>query len=417
MSQMDDQHVFRQKVKIVCRDVFLTVSAIILVTFAIYRYPEMKGVLDSFNRILAPIFYGIAIAYLLDPVCKSIRQRLEPLLQHKRKGKSIAKGLSIALGMLIGIVLVTVLIWLIIPGLVDSITIIVEESPKQVDNFLKWMRHTAHGNTALMENLGNIITTVTNSVEDWLRTDLVTAMGNVVTAITTGVIDAVMFIFNLLVGIVVAIYVLIDKEKFLGESKKLVYTLFKAETGDSIIDTARHGHKIFGGFLYGKILDSAIVGLITFIVLTILKTPYSLLVSVIIGVTNIIPFFGPFIGAIPSAILILLADPLQGLYFIIFVIILQQVDGNIIGPKILGNTTGISEFWVTFALLLFGGIFGFLGMIIGVPAFAVIYYVIVQLMNKKLTLKGLPTESAIYREAENMDDLKSRQQAAEEEEE
>ena len=253
-------------------------------------------------------------------------------------------------------------------------------------------------------------------MEDWLRADLVTAMGNVVTAITTGVIDAVMFIFNLLVGIVVAIYVLIDKEKFLGESKKLVYTLFKAETGDSIIDTARHGHKIFGGFLYGKILDSAIVGLITFIVLTILKTPYSLLVSVIIGVTNIIPFFGPFIGAIPSAILILLADPLQGLYFIIFVIILQQVDGNIIGPKILGNTTGISEFWVTFALLLFGGIFGFLGMIIGVPAFAVIYYVIVQLMNKKLTLKGLPTESAIYREAENMDDLKSRQQAKEEEE-
>ena len=169
--------------------------------------------------------------------------------------------------------------------------------------------------------------------------------------------------------------------------------------------------------MYGKILDSAIVGVITFIVLTILRTPYSLLVSVIVGITNVIPFFGPFIGGIPSAILILLADPLQGLYFIIFIIVMQQIDGNIIGPKILGNTTGISEFWVTFALLLFGGIFGFLGMIIGVPAFAVIYYAVVQFMNKKLAKKGLPADSDLYREAENLQDLITTQKEKEAEEE
>ena len=414
---MDEPRIFREKVKIVSRYIFLVVVGIILLTFAMYQYPKLQSLLDSLNSILAPIYYGIAIAYLLDPLSKSIRKRLSPAFKKYHRGEKLAKGLAITLSMIIGILIVTVLIWLIIPSLVDSITVIVEEMPKQVQSFIDWLESKAKGESALMENLSMVVTRASAAVEDWLRTDLITTVGDVVTAITTGVIDAVMFIFNLLIGVVVAIYVMVDKEKFLGQSKKLIYTLFKPETGDTIIDTARHGHKIFGGFLYGKILDSAIVGVITFIVLTILRTPYSLLVSVIVGITNIIPFFGPFIGGIPSAILILLADPLQGLYFIIFIIIMQQIDGNIIGPKILGNTTGISEFWVTFALLLFGGIFGFLGMIIGVPAFAVVYYAVVQFMNKKLIRKGLPTESSIYREAEDIQDLKKRQQAAEAEEE
>lgn len=414
---MEDEKIFRVKVKIISKHIFLIVVGIMLLTFAMYQYPKLRSLIDGLNSILAPIYYGIAIAYLLDPLTKSLRKRLSPLMKKYHKGERMAKGLSIALSMLIGILIVTVLIWLIIPGLIESITVIAEEMPKQVQNFINWMESKAQDESALMENLSNVISRVFNAVEEWLSTDLITTVGDVVTAITTGVIDVVMFIFNLLIGIVVAIYVMVDKEKFLGQSKKLVYTLFKPETSDTIIDTARHGHKIFGGFLTGKILDSAIVGVITFIVLTILRTPYSLLVSVIVGITNIIPFFGPFIGGIPSAILILLADPLQGLYFIIFIIIMQQIDGNIIGPKILGNTTGISEFWVTFALLLFGGIFGFLGMIIGVPAFAVVYYAINQFMNKHLVKKGLPTDSTIYREAENMQDLKKRQQTAEEEEE
>ena len=332
------------------------------------------------------------------------------MLKKRAKGEKIAKGLSITIGMAIGIALVAVLIGMIVPGLMESITTIIEEMPKQVENFIHWLQQTAHGDTQAMETFSTVIAKATDAVEDWLKTDLVSTMGNVVTAVTTGVIDAVMFVFNFLVGLVVAVYVLVDKQKFLGQSKKLVYTIFKPKTADTVIDTARHGHKIFGGFLYGKILDSAIVGVITFIVLTILKTPYALLVSVIIGVTNIIPFFGPFIGAIPSAILILLAEPIQGLYFIIFIIVMQQIDGNIIGPKILGNTTGISEFWVTFALLLFGGIFGFLGMIVGVPLFAVVYYVAVLLINKQLEKKQLPTDSALYREAENIEDLRKRQQ-------
>lgn len=414
---MEDKN-FQLKVKIITKYIFLLIMSILLITFAMYQYPKLKNIIEGLNSILAPIYYGIAIAYLLDPLAKSYRKRLSPMLKKYRKGETVAKGLSITFSMITGVVIVVALIWLIIPSLVDSITIIVEEMPAQVESFVAWLEKHTTGDSVIMKNLSTLVTKVSGAVEDWLRTDLIDTVGDVVTAITTGVIDVVMFVFNLLIGVVVAVYVMVDKEKFIGQSKKLVYTIFKRETGDSILDTARHGHKIFGGFLYGKILDSAIVGVITFIVLAILRTPYSLLVSVIIGVTNIIPFFGPFIGGIPCAILILLADPLQGLYFIIFIIIMQQIDGNIIGPKILGNTTGISEFWVTFALLLFGGIFGFLGMIIGVPAFAVVYYAVVQFMNKKLIKKGLPVESHLYRDSDNIQELLDKQKkiAAEEEE-
>lgn len=414
MKQPDEQEVFKEKAKIVSKMIFLVVIGTLLATFVMYRFQDVQKILQSLGGFLAPIFYGIGIAYLLDPLCKNIQKRLRPLLKKQRKGDSIAKGVAIALSLLLGIALVAVLIGMIVPSLGESISTIVEEAPRQMENFVSWLEKTASGKSEAMANLGMVIEKISEGIEDWMKTDLVSTMGNVVSAVTTGMIDVVTFLFNLLVGIVVAVYVLVDKEKFLGESKKLVYTLFKPQTADTIIDTARHGHKIFGGFLYGKILDSAIVGVLTFITLTILKTPYALLVSVIVGVTNIIPFFGPFIGAVPSAIIILLAEPIQGLYFIIFVIILQQIDGNIIGPKILGNTTGISEFWVTFALLLFGGIFGFFGMIIGVPLFAVVYYVVVLLMNRRLEKKNLPTDSSVYREADNIQDLKMRQQEEEE---
>lgn len=410
----DEQKNFEARVKYVSKMVFLVIMGTLLATFVIYRFADLREIVNDLIYILNPIFYGIGIAYLLDPICRGIFSRLYPLLKEKKKGEKIARALSITFGMIIGIAIVTILIVLIIPGLTDSINKIVEEAPKQVDNFINWLRSVNRGDTELVASINSILERVLNMLENWVETDLFSTMGDIVTAITSGVIDVVMFVLNFFIGIVVAVYVLFDKQKFLGQSKKLVYAVFKPGAADTIIETARHGHKIFGGFLYGKILDSAIVGLITFIVLTILRTPYALLVSVIIGVTNIIPFFGPFIGGIPSAILILLADPLQGLYFIIFVIIMQQIDGNIIGPKILGNTTGISEFWVTFALLLFGGIFGFLGMILGVPAFAVAYYVAVLLINGKLKRKQLPLDSNQYREAKDMAEIKQKQKMEEE---
>ena len=172
----------------------------------------------------------------------------------------------------------------------------------------------------------------------------------------------------------IAIYLLTSKETFIGQGKKIVYTLLPPKYGNIMVHVMRVSNQMFGGFISGKILDSAIIGVICYIGLMILRVPYSLLVAVIVGVTNIIPFFGPFIGAVPSVILIALADPIKGLYFLIFVVVLQQVDGNIIGPKILGDSTGLSAFWVVFAILVGGGLFGFMGMTLGVPTFAFIIF-------------------------------------------
>ena len=209
--------------------------------------------------------------------------------------------------------------------------------------------------------------------------------------------------FNFIIGIVISIYVLLGKETFIAQAKKLVYAVFPADRGNVIVATVRKANDIFGGFIIGKILDSVIIGILCFIGLSILQMPYTLLVSVIVGVTNVIPFFGPYIGAIPSAILIMLANPIQGLYFIIFILVLQQVDGNIIGPKILGDSTGLNSFWVVFAILVGGGLFGVAGMIFGVPLFATIYYITRKLTAWVLRKKGLPEETAAYTEVERID--------------
>lgn len=198
-------------------------------------------------------------------------------------------------------------------------------------------------------------------------------------------------------------YVLASKEKFAGQAKKILYATFKPVRANVILETIRKSNEIFGGFISGKILDSAIIGVLAYIVLSIMKMPDTILVAVIIGVTNVIPFFGPFIGAVPSFLIIVLQNPVQGLYFLIFVFILQQIDGNIIGPKILGDSTGLSSFWVVFAIMIFGGLWGFVGMLLGVPIMAVIYYVAQRTVSYFLRKRGLTDATDDYIELERVD--------------
>ena len=207
-----------------------------------------------------------------------------------------------------------------------------------------------------------------------------------------------------MIGVIVSVYVLFSKEKFVSQTKKTVYAVFSTRNANAILHLTRKSNEIFGGFIIGKIIDSAIIGVLCFIGISILRMPYVMLVSVIVGVTNVIPFFGPYIGAIPSAVLIMLADPLKGVYFVIFIFLLQQLDGNFIGPKILGNSTGLSAFWVIFSILLGGGLFGFPGMLMGVPTFAVIYYIVQTIVNRRLENKNLPTQSDFYDELSYVDD-------------
>ena len=222
------------------------------------------------------------------------------------------------------------------------------------------------------------------NLDTWVKETVLPSMQSILSGAAVGVMSFVAFLKNFVIGLIVSVYLLASRKKFGQQGKLILYSLVKRRWADLFLEEICYADKMFGGFINGKILDSAIIGVLCYIACLIFKFPSALLVSVIIGVTNVIPFFGPFIGAIPATLLILIQNPIKALWFVLFVLVLQQVDGNIIGPKILGNTTGLSSFWVLFAILLFGGLWGFVGMIVGVPLFAVIYDVI-----KKLVIHGL----------------------------
>lgn len=275
--------------------------------------------------------------------------------------------------------------------------------PRQVNSFMDWISDYVDNDSEVSGYLEIGLTKGTEFFEHWARTEFLPQTKNIVAGLTTGVIGVVRILFNVVIGIIISIYVLMSKEIFIGQSKKVVYALFSGEKANAVIHTVHKSNEIFGGFISGKILDSLIIGILCFICLYFMKMPYSVLVSVIVGVTNVIPFFGPYLGAVPSTILIMLANPVQGLYFVIFILVLQQVDGNIIGPKILGDSTGLSSFWVVFAILVGGGIFGIPGMIIGVPLFAVIFYILRRALNYTMRKKQLPLDSENYIHAERLD--------------
>lgn len=231
---------------------------------------------------------------------------------------------------------------------------------------------------------------------EWLQTELFPRLTGVFTSVYAGLWALVMLLKDLLIAVIVSVYVLVRKDKFAAQTKKITYSIFSTRIADFLVEETRSAYRILSGFINGKLLDSLIIGIIALVCCNLLKFPYPMLLAVIIGVTNVIPFFGPFIGAIPCALLILLVSPLQCVYFCIFVLILQQFDGNILGPKILGDSTGLDSFWVLFSILLFGGLFGFAGMVLGVPVFAMFYSVISRLVRFGLRKKSLPEDTAVY---------------------
>ena len=243
-------------------------------------------------------------------------------------------------------------------------------------------------------------------VQNWLTNDLIPNMYNIISGVSSGLFSIVNTVMDVFIGLIVMVYLLNMKTKLQTQAKMIIYGAFPLKIANKVIEECRFVHHVFGGFIIGKLLDSLIIGILCFILLTIMKMPYVLLVSVIVGVTNIIPFFGPFIGAIPSAFLILLVSPRQCLYFIGLILLLQQFDGNILGPKILGDSTGVSSFWVLFSILLFGGLFGFVGMIIGVPTFAVFYRLTTELVTYLLGKKELSADISSYERLDYIDNEK-----------
>lgn len=386
---------------------FLVVAASIVFYFAFLRFGHISGILGKIFQILKPIIYGFVLAYLLNPLMKMVENFIVKLLKGKIKKeerlKKFARGVGIFTALLFAGALIVALCNMILPELYRSIRNMVYTVPEQLNEWMERLSEMEFDDSTLALITKNVLTETTAFFENWIRSDLLRQINIWISGLTEGVISVVNELMNIVIGIIVSVYVLFSKETFAGQSRKVVYAVLKPEKANLVLHITRKSNEIFGGFIIGKIIDSAIIGVLCFIGLSILDMPYTLLVSVIVGVTNVIPFFGPYIGAIPSAILLLLTDPIKGLYFLVFIIFLQQLDGNIIGPKILGDSTGLSAFWVVFSILLGGGLFGFVGMIMGVPTFAVIYYLFQTFINQNLEKKHLPTDSAVYDDTSYVD--------------
>ena len=363
---------------------FGAISLSILFFFLIYRFQGFGDAISKLTGILMPFIYGAVIAYLLKPVCNCVENFLRRLLPEKMG--TAANMLAVAVSLLFGILVVYALIMMIVPQLITSVTTLYYTARNNLNDFVDWASHQEiiASNQKLLDFIETSYDNLQDTLDNLVRTKLVPSMQSILSGAALGVMSFVTFLKNIIIGVIVSVYLLASRKKFGQQCKMILYSLIKPRWADIILEEVLYADKMFGGFINGKILDSAIIGVLCYIACLIFKFPSALLVSVIIGVTNVIPFFGPFIGAIPATLLILIQNPIKALWFVLFVLVLQQVDGNIIGPKILGNTTGLSSFWVLFAILLFGGLWGFVGMIIGVPLFAVIYDVL-----KKFVFHGL----------------------------
>lgn len=380
--------------------------------FALSRFKTISGVIGKIVDILMPIIYGGALAYLMLPIYNRtnsyVRKALAKTVKREDTRKSLGKLVATIVSLLVLFAIVTGLFWMVIPQIYESIIGFQESLTDYINNLTLWLMKILEDNPALEESIMPYYEQAVATFQNWITTDLVPNMSLVFDRLSTGLLNVVTVVKNILIGIIVMVYFLNIKDTLCAQAKKIVYGLFRVKDANRIISETRFAHSVFGGFITGKLLDSLIIGIMCFFAMQFLNMPYVLLISVIIGVTNVIPFFGPFIGAIPSAFLILLVSPLKCLYFLIFILILQQFDGNILGPKILGDSTGLPSFWVLFSILLFGGLFGFVGMIIAVPSFAVIYRLIAIYINGALKKKNLSDCTEDYMKLDYIDSEEKR---------
>lgn len=374
---------------------FGAISLSILFFFFLFRLETVGGYVKAAINTLMPFIIGCVMAYLIYPISQGITLYLDKLTSDRCKKFTLTVG--IFLGLIIFGVAIYLLLCMLLPQLVESITSIIVGMPVMADNLSKWVTTLLKDNPQLQETANLVLESSSEQLQTWLTNTLVPKAQELITTLSSSVISTFGFLFNFFIGIVVCVYVLNSADKLKRQAKMIVRAITSPKYSDKIFEITYEMDQCFGGFIRGKLLDSLIIGILCFICISFMEMPYPVLISTIVGVTNIIPFFGPFIGAIPSAILILTVSPIQALYFVIFIFILQQFDGNILGPTILGQSTGIGSIWVLFSILIFGDLFGFVGMIIGVPTFAVIYYLISKYVFKKLAARDMEDVVEDYR--------------------
>ncbi|MDQ0150918.1 AI-2E family transporter [Eubacterium multiforme] len=370
---------------------FIVICASIVFYLAISQMGSLMSKIGNIIAILKPFILGFAMAYILNFVLKFYENKVFEMSAFKKVKIKSKRGLGLLFTYVTALLFIGLFIQFVLPQLIDSIVGLVNDVPVYIKDANNFINETI-GSLDVQEHYLTLINEKFNGLIDYIikaSTNLIPMFG----AILTNLLSS---IWNIMLGLIISIYLLIEKEKFFALNKKMTYAILPKRAADKTIELTHRSNDTFGKFLIGKILDSFIIGIITFLTLTVVRMPYSLLLSVIIGITNIIPFFGPFIGAIPSVIIVLFVSPVKAFWLIIIIFIIQQIDGNIIGPKILGDSIGISAFWILFSILVAGKFLGVVGMIIGVPLFAIIYSIIKEIVEDKLKKKGLKVDTKDY---------------------
>lgn len=373
----------------------ITFSICLLLVVIVQKFSTISGYIKTIADVLAPITWGIAIAYIVNPIMMWTERLMKKIFDKEKPHPRLTRGIGVAVSLLVLLIFMTAIVAILLPQIIESIMSIANSFPTYITNIEQW----AYKFFANYPDVSNFIEQQFDTIQPKLMefvNNLIPQLANLAVKLKDGAVVVVLGLKDFVIGFIVAIYLLCGKEKFIAQMRKVVNAIFPQNVSKSILNIASHTNLTLGGFISGKLLDSLIIGIITFISMTIMKMDFVALISVVVGVTNVIPFFGPFIGAIPSALLLLVASPKQVIPFVIFIIILQQFDGNILGPKILGDSTGLSAFWVMFAIFIGGGLFGFAGMLLGVPVFAVIYSLISDFINYLLSKKGLSTDTGDY---------------------
>ena len=386
--------------------IFLAGVGLILAMFAINNMPVIRGGVDKINGILMPFYVGIVMAYLLCPVYNGTVKFLYHGMASRMK-KTVAYKISRFMGSVAALITLIGAMGgfclLVIPDLIDSILGLIQQMPDTVQNVSTWVTVHLEENPQLMSFLSEYLETAESAFNTWKDEWLQPVINTLINGAYVGIIGTFNAVMDIFVALIICVYVLNSKEMFQAHAKKIVLALFKQNHADSIFEFGYLTNKTFGNFINGKIIDSIIIGILCFILMYFLKLPLATLISVIVGITNVIPFFGPFIGAIPSIILLLIVDPIAAAKFAVLILALQQLDGNVIGPKILGGSTGLASFWVMFAIIVGGGLFGFIGMVLGVPFFALFYLYVTRFVNGRLEKKGLINDTVYYETLQKYD--------------
>lgn len=357
----------------------------ILCAFVLFKMPVIISVLKGITEILKPFLYGVAFAYLLAPLCNKIEEKLFQIFpKAKTKARRFICFIAIVISLCVAIAVIWLIIMMIIPQVWDSVMKIIQMVPQKLIVVNNWIEHMLENQPELQAYFEEFSSQAESNIDSLLNVDTIQKVQSIINSLSVQLFGVLGVVKNIFLGLLISAYLLGSRKLFGAQAGLILHGVFSDKWAKIIEEEIRYTDKMFNGFLVGKIIDSAIIGLLCFAGTSIMGFEAPAFISVIIGITNIIPFFGPFIGAIPCGLLLLLENPMHCLYFIIFIFVLQQLDANVIGPKILGNTTGVSSFWVLFAILLFGGMWGVVGMVIGVPLFAVIYDII-----RKLVYRGL----------------------------